>query len=243
LWYNEAMQTVKQSFCVRCRELNAPFLSACAYCGAPLDPAVHFLPPLDAEPLAPSDLPPLLWALVCLFLALWGLVAAGPIHGLLSALTHPALLIACAMISLILTGMFLAERVSKEPKPRALLSVRDLMALSWTTAALLAATQSLKYILPSMPVITRYEIMRNTGDGCRVEVYIKGEDGDEMWRLTGLNRKSEKEIVGIIVRRPGGGSARLPTTEHTAQGDCAIAKYHLMVNGKETDQVDGVDPQ
>ena len=93
-----------------------------------------------------------------------------------------------------------------------------------------------------MPIITHYEMAHSPGDGCRIEVYLKGEEGDELWRLTGLNRKSEKEIVGVIVRRPGGGSARLPTTKHTPQGDCQIVKYHLLVNGKEMDSIESGPP-
>jgi hypothetical protein len=220
--------------------MNLPYLSACAYCGAPLAPPAPTVQVAPPETAHPSDLPPLMWAMVCAFLALWGMVAAGPLHALLGVLTHPWLLGAVAVGSLILTGTYLAERFSPEPAPHSMLSVRDLMALSWTTAALLGAGQFLKYVLPPMPVITRYQIVSKVGDACRAEVFVKGEEGDEMWRLTGLNRKSEKEIVGIIVRRPGGGSARLPTVQHTPQGDCGIVKYHLMVNGKESDQVDGV---
>jgi hypothetical protein len=233
------MQTVKQTFCSRCREMNLPYLSACAYCGAPLasaPPTVMVVP----EPPRPSDLPPLLWALACSFLALCGLIAAGPLRPLLGVLTHPILLISAAVVSLLLTGLFLAERISREPRPYSLLSSRDLMALSWSVAALLGASQLLKYSLPSMPVITRYDILPKSGDGCRAEVFIKGDEGDEIWRLTGIGRKSEKEIVGVIVRRPGGGSARLPMWRHTPEGDCAITKYHLMINGKEADQVDGI---
>ena len=156
-------------------------------------------------------------------------------------MTHPYLLIAAAVVSCILTGLYLAERFSNQALPHSLLSTRDIMALSWTAAALLGAGQLVKTVVPNMPTITRYEMASSSGsgDGCRVEVFIKGQPGDELWRLTGLNRQSEKEVVGIIVRRPGGGSARLPTTEHTPQGDCAIVKYHLMINGKESDSVDG----
>jgi hypothetical protein len=160
-------------------------------------------------------------------------------QGLLGILTHPYLLAGAAVVSLILTGIFLAERVSGESPPNRLLSARDLMALSWTAAALLGATQLVKYVIPPMPVITRYEMLSRSGNGCRVEVFIKGEEGDELWRLTGLSRKNENEIAGVIVRRPGGGSARLPISMHTPQGDCPIVKYHLMVNGKDADQVDG----
>ena len=187
-----------------------------------------------------SDLPPLLWALVCFFLALWGLVAAGPLQGLLPLLTHPYLLIAWAAVSVMVTGIFLAERVTGEKPARALISTRDLMALSWTAAALLGAGQIVKYLVPPRPVITRYEKLAKEGDGCRVEVFVKGQDGDELWRLTELSRKSEKEIVGVIVRHAGGGSARLPMTKSTPEGECAIAKYHLMVDGKESDHVDGI---
>ncbi len=191
-------------------------------------------------PPVSSDLVPLTWALVCSFLAIFGLVVAGPLRGLLAVISHPYLLIAAAILSLILTGLFLAERFAGESAPRSLLSTRDLMALSWTAAALLGSSQLLRFILPPMPVITRYELLPKVGDGCRIEAYIKGEEGDELWRLTGLNRKSEKEVVGIIVRRPGGSSARLPVKENTPQGECSIVKYHLMVNGIESDQVDGI---
>jgi hypothetical protein len=223
--------------------MNLPFLSACAYCGAPLAPAAAQVP---APPAAPDDsagspdLPPLLWTLVCLFLAIWGLIVAGPLRGLLGVLTNTYVLIGAALVSAVVTGMYFAERVAGQARPHALLSTRDLMVLSWTLAALLGASQATKYILPPLPVITRYEQVGGSGDGCRVEVYVKGEEGDEMWRLTGLSRKSQKEVVGIIVRRPGGGSARLPTVQHTPRGDCAIVKYHLLVNGKESDQLDGV---
>ena len=211
----------------------------CFQCGGALAP-----PPVPrltavADPEPPSDLPSLIWTVVCIFIALWGLLAAGLMQGLLGILTHPYLLAGAAAVSLILTGVFLAERVSGESPPNRLLSARDLMALSWTAAALLGATQLVKYVIPPMPVITRYEMLSRSGEGCRVAVFIKGEEGDELWRLTGLNRKNENEITGVIVRRPGGGSARLPATVHTPQGDCAIAKYHLMVNGKDADQVDG----
>jgi hypothetical protein len=234
------MQTVKQILCPRCREMNLPYLSVCAYCGQPLDPPAptHLAAPLT--PVPASDLPALLLALACFFVALWGLVAAGPLHGMLGILTQPYLLLAWVIVSLVLTGLFLTERFTGDAVPRALLSTRDIMALSWAAAALLAGGQFVKLVIPLMPVITRYEIVSKDGDGCRVEVFVKGQDGDELWRLTGLSRKSEKEVVGIIVRRPGGGSARLPTMEHTPQGDCAIVKYHLMVNGKECDHVDGV---
>ena len=236
------MQTLKQNLCPYCRELNLPFLSVCANCGQPLAPPAPRLLVPSALPAPVSDLPALLWTLVCSFLALWGLVAAGPLHGLLGILTHPYLLLAWAVVSLLFTGLFFAERAAKQPAPYALVSTRDLMALSWTAAALLGAGQFLKFMLPAMPAITRYERVAEAGDGCYVEVYVKGQEGDELWRLTGLGRKNEKDIVGIIVRRPGGGSARLPTTEHTPQGDCAIVKYHLMVDGKESDHVDGVVP-
>jgi hypothetical protein len=220
--------------------MNLPYLSVCAYCGQPLEPPLA--PPLTASlaPTPASDLPPLLLALACFFVALWGLVAAGPLHGLLGILTQPYLLLTWAVVSLILTALFLVERFAGDAAPRALLSTRDLMALSWAAAALLAGGQFVKYIIPPMPVITRYEMVAKVGDGCRVEVFIKGQEGDELWRLTGLSRNSKNEVVGIIVRRPGGGSARLPTVEHTPHGDCAIVKYHLMVNGKESDHVDGV---
>jgi hypothetical protein len=176
---------------------------------------------------------------VCFFLAIFGLVAAGPLRGLLGILTHPYLLIAAAGFAMIATCVYLVDRFTKEHRPRALLSSCDLMALSWTCAALLGASQVLKYVVPPMPVITHYVRAQGSGDGCRIEVYLKGEDGDELWRLTGLDRKSEKEVVGIIVRRPGGGSARLPLTKRTPEGECDIAKYHLLVNGKEVDSIDG----
>ncbi len=233
------MQTVKQIVCPRCRELNPAHNSVCFQCGGAFAPPAAFRPSLAPEPAPQSDLPPLIWTVVCIFLALWGLLAAGLLQGLLGILAHPFLLATAAIVSLILTGMFLAERVSGESPPNRLLSSRDLMALSWTVAALLGATQLVKYVIPPMPAITRYEMLSRTGNGCRVEVYIKGEEGDELWRLTGLSRKNEKEIVGVIVRRPGGGSARLPATIRTVQGECAIVKYHLMVNGKDADQVDG----
>lgn len=232
------MITVLQVLCPRCRELTPANLLACSHCGQLLPaPSVSHsgLPP----PTRASDLGALVWALVSLFVAIWGLIVAGPLHWLLGPLTHPYLLIAAPVISIILTGLFLAERVTGEPNPNALLSTRDLMALSWTAAALIGAGQIVKTILPPLPVITRYAMLPKASDGCRVEVFIRGEEGDELWRLTGLNRKSEKEIVGIIVRRPGGSSARLPLTESTPQGECAIRKYHLMVNGKESDLVDG----
>ena len=241
MWHNNTMQTFGQIVCPRCREINPPHLAVCVHCGAALAPPLlspHAL--AAAEPAPASDLPPLLWALVCFFLALWGLIASGLLQGLLGILTHPYLLAAAAIVSLILTGLFLSERVSREPPPDRLLSSRDLMALSWTAAALLGATQLVKYIVPPMPVITRYEMLSKTGDGCRAEVFIKGEPGDELWQLSGLGRKNEKEVVGIIVRRTGGGSARLPSTVRTPNGDCAIVKYHLMINGREADQVDGM---
>src|SRR5262249_29322674 len=150
---------------------------------APISRTTMFVPP----PQPASDLPPLLWALTCFFLAIFGLVAAGPLRGILGVLTHPYVLISAAGFSLIVTGIYLSERFTKERRPRTLLSSCDLMALSWTCAALLGASQILKYVIPPMPVITHYEMAKGTGDGCRIEVYLKGEEGDELWRLTGLN--------------------------------------------------------
>ena len=233
------MAIVPQVMCPRCRETNYAYLTVCVYCGEGLSAApmvrtaAFVLPPQPA-----SDLPPLLWALTCFFLAIFGLIFAGPLRPLLGILTHPYLLIGAAAVSLIVTGVYLAERFTHEHRPRTLLSSCDLMALSWTCAALLGASQILKYVVPPMPVITHYEKAPGSGDGCRIEVYLKGEEGDELWRLTGLNGKSEKEVVGVIVRRPGGGSARLPMTKRTPQGDCDIVKYHLVVNGKEVDSIE-----
>lgn len=234
------MATIHQVSCPRCRESNFAYLTVCAYCGAALaaDPILRATSVLMPPPQPASDLPPLLWALTCFFLAIFGLVAAGPLRPLLPLLTHPYVLIGAASLSAILTGLYLAERVSRERSQRSLLSTLDLMAISWTCAALLGASQLLKYVVPPLPVITHYEMAQSSGDGCRIEVFLKGEEGDELWRLTGLNRKNENEVVGIIVRRPGGGSARLPTTRRTPQGDCEIVKYHLMVNGKEIDSID-----
>lgn len=233
------MQTVKQIVCPQCQQLNPADNLTCDQCGMQLAKAPPPRPVVTIEHEPPSDLPPLMWAVVCFFLALWGLIASGLLHGILGFLTHPYLLAAAAVASMILTGMYLAERASREPPPERLLSARDLMALSWTAAALLGATQLVKYTAPPVPVITRYELVSKPGEGCRVEVFVKGDPGDELWRLTGMNKKNEKEIVGIIVRRPGGGSARLPLTMHTPQGQCSIVKYHLMINDREADNVDG----
>jgi hypothetical protein len=235
------MQTVKQIVCMRCRELNSPHLMTCAYCGQSLGALGSAIP--TARPLPrkqDSDLPALLWTLVCLFVALWGLVAAGPLEGLLGVLTHPYFLLAAATASLLVTGLFLSERILKERPRQALLSTRELMMLSWTAVALLSAGQLLKYVLPRNPVITRYDMVHEGSDGCRVEVFVRGHAGDELWRLTAPGKRDQSTIVGVIVRRAEGGSFRLPETQHTSAGDCAISKYHLMVNGRENDSVDGV---
>ncbi len=234
------MQTVKQVVCPNCQGLNPAHYTMCDHCGTRLAPEPVARPVVNIEPAPPPDLPPLIWAIVCFFLALWGLVSSGLLAGLVGFLTHPYLLAAAALVSLVLTGVYLAERASREPPPDRMLSARDLMALSWTTAALLGATQFIKYVVPPHPVITRYEILSKAGEGCRAEVYVKGETGDELWRLTGTNRKDEKEIVGIIVRRPSGGGARLPITVRTAQGECSIVKYYLTIDGKVLDKVDGI---
>ena len=109
------MATIHQVSCPRCREFNFAYLTACVYCGetlaaAPVLRAADVMP----TPQAVSDLPPLLWALTCFFMAIFGLVAAGPLRPLLAILAHPYLLIGAASVSMIVTGLYLAERVSRE---------------------------------------------------------------------------------------------------------------------------------
>ena len=234
------MQTVKQVVCPRCQELNPANAFNCDHCGAEIAPRPKPRPVVTLEPEPLSDLPRLMWAVICAFLALWGLMASGILRGLTGLITHPYLLASAAVACSVLTGLFLAEKASREPPPDRLLSARDLMALAWTATAMLGATQFVKYTIPSIPVITRYEMAVKKGDGCRIEVFVKGETGDELWRLTGASSANGNEVVGIIVRRPGGGSSRLPTTMHTPQGDCEIVKYHLMIGGREADKVDGI---
>lgn len=236
------MQTIKQITCPRCNELNYPQETHCIYCGALLRPP-GFVPPrpipAPAAPPLPSDLVPLLWTLICLFVALWGMVIAGPLRGFIGFLTHPASLIVAATVALVFTGLYLSERMMKEPPPRALLTNRDLMVLAWTGAALLGVGQGVKLILPPLPVITSYQPLPKNDGGCRVEVSVRGREGDELWRLTELNKRGQKVITGVIVRRAEGGSVHLPLRQHTAHGDCAIVKYHLLVDGKEVDNLDG----
>src|SRR5690349_2435408 len=109
------MATIHQIHCPRCRESNYAYLTVCVYCGAALGspPPVRttaFIPP----PQPASDLPALIWALTCFFLAIFGLVAAGPLRGILGFLTHPYVLIGAAGVSMIATGIYLAERYSRE---------------------------------------------------------------------------------------------------------------------------------
>src|SRR5690242_10271520 len=94
------MASIPQVVCPQCRESNYAYLTVCVYCGealsaVPVMRTTAFVPP----PQPASDLPPLLWALTCFFLAVFGLAAAGPLRGLLGVLTHPYLLIGAAAVS------------------------------------------------------------------------------------------------------------------------------------------------
>lgn len=227
--------------CSRCHEINPPFAASCIHCGQPLSAsgAAHAATPAPSDA---SDLPALLWTTVCLFIAFWGLVAAGPLHGLLGIATHPYTLIAVTGAALLVSCLYLIDSATRSPKPAAMLSTRDLMALTWTAAAMISIGQIVRLLEPARPVISRYEPAAPSAGGCRVDVYVVGREGDELWRLTGLAKGGGSIVVGAVVRRPGGGSFHLPETQHTPNGDCAIAKYHLIVRGKEVDSVEGAAP-
>ena len=147
------MQTVKRIRCTQCGELNYEGLVSCDFCGVPTNPRVLPSSFMSADAPDREDLPPLLWALVCMFIAVWGLEVAGPLRVLLGVLTNPYLLIGSIVLSALLTGLFLSERTSLKHRPPSLLSSRDIMALSWTFAALVGASRLVKYVTPAMPVI------------------------------------------------------------------------------------------
>src|SRR5579872_2350104 len=136
----QSMQTVRQIVCPNCQELNPADLTQCHFCGHAIAPTVapRPLPPVETAP--PPELPPLLWALVCLFIAVWGLMAAGLLTPIVAYITHPYVTVAAGALSLLVTGLFLAERFSHESPPERMLTSRDLMALAWTATALLGAT-------------------------------------------------------------------------------------------------------
>lgn len=88
------------------------------------------------------------------------------------------------------------------------------------------------------PPFVRVQPVPSRGGGYCAEVWLKGEAGDSLTRLTEHGRHGEHRTSGVALMRARGLSPELPTTAKTAVGTCRISRYHLLVDRVETDSVD-----
>ncbi len=84
----------------------------------------------------------------------------------------------------------------------------------------------------------RVNVVSVDSSGCRAEGWVEGKQGDTIVSLTGYSRGGSRSVRGYAVVHPDATTNELRRTASTPQGDCSVVRYHLLVNGQETDSKD-----
>lgn len=255
--------TLLQLTCEYCQYPNHPAMIRCEECGANLQPSTltqpipataeatvdilfhtaprkqsYALPIVDAPPR--SELPALMFAMLALFGAFWGVICAGWLRDIPAILAHPYALLISTMVALLFTGILITESLTNDTSQKGLLSTKQLVILMWEFVLLHVVSYGVVLIQPPKPSIYRYEFMevsaKPSDKGCVVEAWVGGREGDELWRLTST-RRGVKSVTGVIIRRASGGGDEIPLTYATPQGVCKIGLYHLTFNNIEIDSL------
>jgi len=87
------------------------------------------------------------------------------------------------------------------------------------------------------PVILRVQPVPGGAGGCLVEVWVAGKPGDHLFRLKEYRRYGKPLNEGVAILNKDRASVDLPVTVKTAQGQCSISQYHLVVDGQEVDSI------
>jgi hypothetical protein len=85
--------------------------------------------------------------------------------------------------------------------------------------------------------IERFELLSPGPDGCRAEAWVSGTSGDELIRLFETRKRRPSIYRQTIIRHPRGNSTRIPDIVRSTSGNCRIARYHLLIDGREADTV------
>jgi hypothetical protein len=85
--------------------------------------------------------------------------------------------------------------------------------------------------------IERFEMLSPGADGCRVEAWVSGKPGDELMRLFDARKHRLPIYRQTIIRHPRGNSTRIPDTVRSTSGTCRVARYRLLIEGREADIV------
>ena len=121
-----------------------------------------------------------------------------------------------------------------------ILTLQDRAVIALVILTVVGVWKIGRWIVNRPPAVVRYQMLPARGGGCRVEVWMNGKPGDRFLRLTGGGKGQGRAPTGIAIVGDPTGSADLPLTLKTSHGTCGIGRYHLVINGHEVDQIDGL---
>ena len=239
--------------CPNCQEISLPGDSICRHCGQPFtgsEPTLPMIPQILGTPDATVAMPPhsflgsprnpdlkrLVFVECCLFLVLWSLVIAGLLHRIALYVTHPVLILVSLGIALLVSALYLSEKLTGEEPPVALLSMRDLFVFAWVGTFCMGFGQVARLFIPPPPRISESRVVGDSNERKRVEIWVEGRIGDDLLAIVNYD-KSGRHVVGVIVRHPGAGNDPLPLTYRTPSGELEVSKYHLRSHGTEIDSL------
>jgi hypothetical protein len=103
--------------------------------------------------------------------------------------------------------------------------------------ALFAMIPFLWRTIRPMARVERFELLAPGPDGCRAEAWVAGKPGDELIRLFQTRKRRPSIYQETIIRSERGASTRLPDTVRSISGTCRIARYRLLIDGRDADSV------